>query len=163
LNTDFFDIKSEIPRDSLLVYTGPIDRFFEYKFGILGWRTLDFEIERVEVDDYQGTSVVNYPDLNVPFTRIHEFKHLHPERSYPKGKTIIMKEFSRQALPQDEPYYPINSIDDRRLILKYRSLIDSQPRVVFGGRLGTYQYLDMHMAIASAFSVFSSQVKPRFL
>lgn len=162
LNTDYFDIKDEIPENCLLIYTGALDRFFEFQYGNLGWRTLDFILERFSVDDFQGTSVVNYPDLNVPFTRIHEFKHLHPERTYGGNKTLIMREFSRQATPEDEPYYPINSVNDRARLLKYRQMAALKSNVIFGGRLGTYQYLDMHMAIASAFNVFSSEVEPRF-
>lgn len=162
LNTDFFEVKSEIPSDCLIVYTGSLDRFFDFQFGNLGWRTLDFELEVVNVDDFQGTSVVNYPDLNVPFTRVHEFRHLHPERDYRRNETLIMREFSRQAAPEDEPYYPINGIDDREKLLRYRRLAALESNVIFGGRLGSYQYLDMHMAIASAFSVFTSEVEPRF-
>ena len=97
---------------------------------------------------------MNYSDLDEKFTRIHEFKHLHPERNYDMAKTIIMREFSRVAEKEDEPYYPINSSKDREKLLQYRELMKKEKKVVFGGRLGSYQYLDMHMAIASAFKKF---------
>ena len=158
LDTDYFDIKESIPDSIPIVYTGPIDRYFNYAEGELGWRTLDFEIEVKPVKDYQGTSVMNYADMDVPFTRIHEFSHLHPERKRDRENTIIMREFSRFASVTDEPYYPINSPADRIKLLKYRELADLEPRVVFGGRLGSYQYLDMHMAIGSALSTFDNRV-----
>lgn len=140
-----------------------MDRFFDYKHGQLGWRTLDFEIENINVDDYQGTSVMNYADKDVKFTRIHEFQHLHPERQKKNNSTIIMKEYSRLSQKEDEPYYPVNSITDRSSLELYRKETNKLEHVIFGGRLGTYQYLDMHMAIASALSVFENQIKPRFI
>lgn len=159
LNIDFFDVKAEIRSSQLVIYTGPIDRYFEFKSGHLNWRTLDFQIETHSTEDYQGTSVMNYSDLNVPFTRIHEFRHFHPERDYPSDKTVIMKEFSRKAEIDDEPYYPVNTKEDRSILNSYRELVKNEKNVLFGGRLGTYQYLDMHMAVASAISLFENQVK----
>jgi UDP-galactopyranose mutase len=158
---DFFDIRAEIAPDALVIYTGPIDRFYDYRCGQLGWRTLDFEIDRLEVEDYQGASVVNYPDLDVRFTRIHEFKHLHPERRAASGQTLIMREYSRFATPQDEPYYPINTPSDKACYDAYAALADAEPNVIFGGRLGTYRYLDMHQAIGAALKSFANQVQPR--
>ncbi|NBO71964.1 MAG: UDP-galactopyranose mutase [Bacteroidetes bacterium] len=161
LNTDFFDFKEKVKKQNkIIIYTGPIDRYFEYKFGSLGWRTLDFEIEKLNLPDFQGTSVINYPDLDVPFTRIHEFKHLHPERSYSASQTIIMREYSRQAGRLDEPYYPINSAEDRKKLVNYRNLQNAETNTFFGGRLGTYLYLDMHMAIASAMNLVENEVLP---
>lgn len=159
LNTDFFDVKSELPEGIPIVYTGPIDQYFDYQFGPLGWRTLDFEVEVCGVPDYQGTSVMNYADLDTPFTRIHEFAHLHPERVRDRNNTLIMREFSRFAQQGDEPYYPINTATDRANLLKYRELAAAENNTVFGGRLGTYKYLDMHMAIGSALSVFDNRVR----
>jgi UDP-galactopyranose mutase len=160
--TDFFTNKDLYRAADLIVYTGPLDRFFDFKHGLLGWRTLDFEIETIPIDDFQGTSVMNYADENVPFTRIHEFQHLHPERSKKTASTVVMKEFSRTSAMDDEPYYPIKTESDRQSLEKYRGLMASTPQVIFGGRLGTYNYLDMHMAIASALQVFETQIKPRF-
>lgn len=160
LETDFFDIRGQLPTDTLVVYTGPLDEYFGFAQGHLTWRTLDFEVEVHDVPDFQGTSVMNYADENVPFTRIHEFQHLHPERKNSSGKTVIMREFSRFANRTDEPYYPINTAEDRRRLQFYREAGEKEENVVFGGRLGTYQYLDMHMAIASALTTFDNQVKP---
>jgi UDP-galactopyranose mutase len=158
LDTDFFEVRDQIPSQTPLIYTGEIDRFFDYKFGQLNWRTLDFEIERIAVDDYQGTSVINYSDLDVDYTRIHEFKHFHPEWKYTSEETIISREFSRMALPGDEPYYPVNTAEDRQKMSKYREAGEAESNVHFGGRLGSYQYLDMHMAIASALTDFENSV-----
>ncbi|QIV88310.1 UDP-galactopyranose mutase [Glutamicibacter mishrai] len=165
LNTDFFDTSQPLNKEALvgkmpIVYTGPIDRYFDYSEGNLSWRTLDFEEEVLNVGDYQGTPVMNYPDADVEFTRIHEFKHFHPERkdSYPTDKTVIMREFSRFAERDDEPYYPVNTPEDRTGLLAYRELAKKEENVFFGGRLGTYQYLDMHMAIGSALSMWDNQI-----
>ncbi|WP_175934328.1 UDP-galactopyranose mutase [Corynebacterium sp. Marseille-P4321] len=168
LNIDWFDIadsvRSENP-DAPVVYTGPLDRYFDYAEGRLGWRTLDFEQEVLEVGDFQGTPVMNYNDADVPYTRIHEFRHFHPERSYPSDKTVIVKEYSRFASDDDEVYYPINTPEDREKLEAYRRLAateSEQNNVLFGGRLGTYQYLDMHMAIAAALTLFDNQIRPFF-
>ena len=147
---DFFDIKNQVNSSQQVIYTGPIDRYFEYSQGVLGWRTLDFKTEKLDISDFQGTSVVNYADKDIPFTRIHEFKHFHPERTYKENKTIITYEYSRFADKFDDPYYPINTESDRRMLQNYRELADAETNVHFGGRLGRYQYLDMHMAISSA-------------
>jgi len=167
LNTDWFtdsddfrqdDYKGKVP----VVYTGPVDEYFDNCEGRLSWRTVDLEQETVDVDDYQGTGVVNANDQDVPWTRVLEFKHLHPERTYLPGKSIIVHEYSRFAEDDDEPYYPINTSEDRAKLLKYRDLAKKEPKVLFGGRLGTYKYLDMHMAIGSALSMFDNVLKPHF-
>ena len=167
LSTDWFDVREQLRADSPdapVVYTGPVDRYFEYSAGRLGWRTLDFETEVLDTGDFQGTPVMNYNDADVPFTRIHEFRHFHPERdSYPDDKTVIMREFSRFAENDDEPYYPINTPEDRAMLTTYRDLARTETAsagVLFGGRLGTYQYLDMHMAIASALTMFDNTLAP---
>jgi UDP-galactopyranose mutase len=158
---DYFDVRPELTRTPPMVFTGPLDRYFDHRAGPLSWRTLDFEIETLEVPDFQGTSVMNYADLDVPFTRIHELRHLHPERAgVAEDRTIVMREYSRAALTTDEPYYPIRTDEDRRRLNAYRELARSEPRVVFGGRLGTYAYLDMHMAMASALQTYRNQVVP---
>jgi UDP-galactopyranose mutase len=162
LNVDFFDHKSDIVGQVPVVYTGPVDRYFDFAEGRLGWRTLDFEREVLPIGDFQGTSVMNYADEDVAHTRIHEFRHFHPERDYPSDKTIIMREFSRFAEADDEPYYPINTADDRSMLQAYRDLAAREPGVLFGGRLGTYKYLDMHMAIGSALSRFDNVLRPHF-
>jgi UDP-galactopyranose mutase len=166
LNTDFFD-DGEYGRSSVLgqvpvIYTGPVDRYFDYTEGDLSWRTIDLEEEVLPIEDFQGCSVMNYPDADAAFTRIHEFRHFHPERDYTKDATVIMREFSRFAEKGDEPYYPINTSADRERLLKYRDLAAAEKDVLFGGRLGTYKYLDMHMAIGSALTMFDNQIRPHF-
>ena len=162
LSTDYFEYKLQNQISVPVVYTGPIDRYFNYEFGELGWRTLDFESEVLDVGDFQGTSVMNYADVSVPFTRIHEYRHLHPERSYQNEMTYISREYSRFADVNDEPYYPINTENDRETLSKYRELIKGEVNVWFGGRLGSYKYLDMHMAIASALTTFENEIEPFF-
>jgi UDP-galactopyranose mutase len=165
VDTDFFDVADEYKGRVPIVYTGPVDEYFGNSEGRLSWRTVDLEREVVDVDDFQGTSVVNYNDADVPFTRILEFKHFHPERTYLPGKSVIVHEYSRFAEPDDEPYYPINTAEDRATLRKYRDLAKQEAqlkRVLFGGRLGTYQYLDMHMAIGSALSMFDNKLRPYF-
>lgn len=158
LSTDFLKVRHLLPANIPIVYTGPVDAYFAYSLGHLKWRTLDLELETHETPDFQGTAVMNYADSEPAYTRIHEFQHLHPERLNSSGKTIIMREFSRFASKSDEPYYPVNTNSDRRMLAQYRELAKKEKNVLFGGRLGTYQYLDMHMAIASALVMFENQV-----
>jgi UDP-galactopyranose mutase len=166
LDTDYFDVRGEIPAGTPTVYTGPLDRYFDNSEGALSWRTLDFEQEVLTgTGDFQGTPVMNYNDQDVPFTRIHEFRHFHPERDYPKDKTVIVREFSRFAEPGDEPYYPVGTPEDRAKLTRYRELARKETanaNVLFGGRLGTYKYLDMHMAIGSALTMFDNRLAPYF-
>ena len=167
LNTDFFEPGHEYSRENVLgqipvVYTGPVDRYFDYAEGDLSWRTIDLEEEVLPIEDFQGCSVMNYPDADVPFTRIHEFRHFHPERDYTKDATVIMREYSRFANKGDEPYYPVNTSVDREKLLAYRDLAKGENNVLFGGRLGTYKYLDMHMAIGAALSMFDNKIRPHF-
>lgn len=157
LNTDFFDIKDKIPKSSYVIYTGPIDKFFSYKYGKLGWRTIDFKREVVEMDDFQGTPVMNYADETIPYTRIHEFKHLHPERTYTFGKTIIDREYSRFSKENDEPYYPINTREDKERLEQYQT--EKIENIFFGGRLGTYKYYDMDDVMESALNFFENVIK----
>jgi UDP-galactopyranose mutase len=163
LGIDFTEIRQILDPATPVVYTGPIDEFFDYRHGVLGWRTLDLETETVDTPDFQGTSVMNFADVEVPYTRIHEFQHLHPERKPKVAKTVIMREYSRAAGKGDEPYYPVNTGGDREMLKKYRQDMKSYPNVYFGGRLGSYQYLDMHMAIASALTSFENEITPRLL
>jgi UDP-galactopyranose mutase len=163
LNTEFSALRSGLVGNIPVVYTGALDAYFGYAAGDLGWRTLDFETEVVAAGDYQGTPVMNYADEDVAFTRIHEFRHFHPERDwYPEDKTVIMREFSRFAGRGDEPFYPVNALADRSRLQTYREMTDSEPGVLFGGRLGTYKYLDMHMAIGSALSMYENRLRPFF-
>ncbi|MDO5368134.1 UDP-galactopyranose mutase, partial [Kocuria sp.] len=167
LDTDFFDDSQEFSKSNVVgqvpvIYTGPVDRYFDYTEGDLSWRTIDLEEEVLDIEDFQGTSVMNYPDPDVPYTRIHEFRHFHPERDYTKDATVIMREFSRFADKGDEPYYPVNTAADREKLLAYRDLAKGEQSVLFGGRLGTYKYLDMHMAIGAALSMVDNKIAPHF-
>ncbi len=157
---DWFDVRDSAPAGVPVVYTGPLDRYFGDRAGRLGWRTLDLTTEVLEVDDHQGTSVLNYADEDVPHTRVHEFQHYHPEREHVAGRTVVMTEVSRWAQPGDEPYYPVDTPEDRRRLQTYRELAKAERGVHFGGRLGSYQYLDMHMAIASALTAYDNEIAP---
>ncbi|MGH3771519.1 MAG: UDP-galactopyranose mutase [Pseudonocardiaceae bacterium] len=167
LNTDYFEVRDDIPECTPVIYTGPLDRYFDYSEGWLGWRTLDFEREVVrDCGDFQGTPVMNYADADVAFTRILEFRHFHPERNhYSTNQTVIVRESSRFAGKEDEPYYPINTSEDRATLGRYRELAKAETarrNILFGGRLGTYKYLDMHMAIGSALTMFDNKIAPYF-
>lgn len=157
---DWLKVRRQAPSVPV-VYTGPVDEYFGYKLGRLGWRTQDFQLE-THPGDYQGCSVMSYADEDVPWTRITEFKHFHPERSY-GAKTVIAREFSRAAGENDEPYYPINTRADKELYQAYRELAAGESNVVFVGRLATYKYLDMHQAIAAALKAFEVAIKPKLL
>jgi len=134
-------------RAGTVVYTGPIDEYFGFAHGRLQWRSVRLETELLSEEDFQGTSVMNYADSGVPFTRIHELKHLHLEKKHTAGKTVIMREFS--LIDNNHPYYPVNGEDDRVLLAKYTELAARESGVVFGGRLAEYKYYDMHQAIGS--------------
>ncbi len=145
LETDFFTVADELKGTVPIVYTGPVDEYFGNSEGRLSWRTVDLEASVQDVDDFQGTGVVNYNDQEVPFTRIIEFKHFHPERvkTYLPGKTVIVHEYSRFAEEGDEPYYPINTAEDREKLLRYRELAKAEP----GGT--AYLYLMTRLLQAS--------------
>ena len=169
LDTDYFDVRDETCRSDVpTVFTGPLDSYFDYCEGELGWRTLDFEHEVVAtIGDFQGTPVMNYADARRPV-------HAHPRvpalppgaQDYPTDKTVIVREYSRFAESGDEPYYPINTPEDRAKLERYRELARKEAtetrKVLFGGRLGTYKYLDMHMAIGSALTMFDNRIAPWF-
>lgn len=139
----------EQSNDRPIYYSGPIDALFNYRFGPLPWRTLRFELERVDQPDVQGTTVVNYVDADVPFTRQHEYKHFHPE--WPSSdKTIICREYSASWKLGDDPYYPINNPESTALLKRYQDEAAKIPNLVVGGRLGGYRYYDMDWAMAAA-------------
>ena len=159
LNTDFFAIREQLPPDCTIIFTGPVDRYFGYRFGRLGWRTLDFEKEVCPIGDFQGTTVMNYAEETIPFTRIHEFRHYHEERCYPQDRTMIYREYSRTCGEADDPYYPVNTVRDREMLARYQELVRGEKRVIFGGRLGSYQYLDMDKSIAAALTTYREQIR----
>lgn len=158
LNTDFYDIKAQLPTDCKIIYTGMLDKLFDYKFGALDWRSLDFEWQTHNVADFQGTSVMNYGDTKIPYTRIHEFKHLHPERQeiFNKNQTVISLEYPKTFKKGDIPYYPINDERNSKLYNLYKQEIEKNPTFIIGGRLGAYKYWDMDKAIENSLETFDS-------
>jgi UDP-galactopyranose mutase len=163
LGVDFFSLKPMLRPGLPIVYTGPIDRYFDYAEGRLGWRTIDLEQETLPTGDFQGAAVMNYADEEAPFTRILEFRHFHPERDYPADRTVIAREYSRFAERGDEPYYPIDTAADRATYLRYRARAAAETGVHFGGRLGSYRYWDMHQAIGAALKAFDAVIAPRLV
>jgi UDP-galactopyranose mutase len=167
LDTDFFDDSQEINRDNVrgnvpVVYTGPVDRYFDYSEGELGWRTIDLEEEVLPdrgLPGHLGDELPRRRRAVHPHPRVPA---LPPRARLHQGRDVIMREYSRFAGRDDEPYYPINTDADRDGLLKYRDQAKAEPNVLFGGRLGTYKYLDMHMAIGSALSMFDNKIKPHF-
>ena len=148
LNTDYLADKAHW--DGLakkVVYTGPIDRHFDYCYGPLEYRMVRFETEVLEMPNYQGNAVVNYTDRETPWTRIIEHKHFVFGN---QEKTVISREYSAEWKPGEEPYYPINDGKNGELYRKYRTLADKETKTLFGGRLGEYKYYDMDVVIASA-------------
>lgn len=168
LNTDFFDASQPFNREALnaagvpVVYTGPVDRYFDYALGDLKWRTVDFHEVRYDEDDHFGCPVMNFSDADVPYTRAIEFKNFNPERrdSQNHARTVVWEEYSRFAERGDEPYYPINTEKDRELYARYVELERTVPNTVFGGRLGTYKYYDMHQVIDTALTAYQEQIHP---
>src|SRR5699024_10300577 len=150
-NTDFFDKKDEYLKDyDKIVFTGMIDQFFDYKLGELEYRSLRFETEELDVDNYQGNAVVNYTDKETPYTRIIEHKHFEFGKG-DKGKTVITKEYPVTWHRGHEPYYPINDAKNNALYKKYVELAQKEANnVIFGGRLGQYRYYNMDQVIGAA-------------
>lgn len=151
-NTDYLAQREAFPAELPVFYSGPLDAYFNYRYGALPWRGLRFEWETKPVRDWQGCTVMNYADASVPYTRIHEFKHFHPEREavYESEKTIICREFPADWKLGDIPYYPVNTAASAELLAKYQADAAACPNVIFGGRLGEYRYYDMDKVIARA-------------
>lgn len=139
--TQFSDLAEHI------IYTGPIDEYFGYCYGKLEYRSLRFETERLDVDNYQGNAVINYTERDIPFTRIIEHKHFDPVDT---AHTVITHEYPAEWQEGDEPYYPVNDEKNMALFYKYRDLGRKEIKILFGGRLAEYKYYDMHQVIASA-------------
>ena len=149
LNTDYFEFIEERPNIAKkTIYTGPIDRYFDYSFGRLDYRSLRFENETLKESNFQGNAVVNYTTHEEKFTRIIEHKHFALDSESPN--TIITKEYPSNYDGSNEPYYPINDKQNSELYKKYKTISKSEKHVVFGGRLAEYRYYDMHQVIASA-------------
>ena len=159
LNTDYFDNKAELnDLATKIIYSGEIDRFYDYRFGHLQYRTVSFETESLDCPNYQGNAVVNYTDATTPFTRIIEHKHFESfgNEVYSKPKTIISREYSKEWRPGDEPYYPVNDDRNSQLYNKYKALADKEKDVIFCGRLAEYRYYDMHQVIAQTLKTVKS-------
>lgn len=151
-NVDFFEHRAELEKlADRIVFTGKIDEFFGYRFGKLEYRTVRFETEELDVQNYQGNAVVNYTSHDEPFTRIIEHKHFEPENpAYTKNKTVISKEYSTEWEDGLEPFYPVNDEKNAEVYKKYKSLAVAESNVIFGGRLAEYKYYDMDDVIAKA-------------
>ncbi len=148
LGCDYLTHKAELrPLAKEVIYTGPIDRYFDYCYGPLQFRSLRFKTEVLDTDNFQGNAVVNYTDREIPYTRIIEHKHFVFGR---QEKTVITREYPADWRPGDEPYYTVNDEKNNALYQKYKSLADQEPGVTFGGRLGEYRYYDMDKVIASS-------------
>lgn len=157
LNTDYLKEKSELDKlADKIVYTGPIDAYFEYKLGYLEYRSVRFENELLDIPNFQGNAAVNYTDKETPWTRIIEHKWFEFGKDVNGNdlpKTIISREYSSEWKPGDEPYYPVNDEKNSDLYEEYRKLSVSEPKVIFGGRLGEYKYYDMDKTIESVLKV----------
>lgn len=148
LNTDFFEQREELEKISdKIVFTGMIDEFYNYKYGVLEYRSLRFENEVLDTENYQGNAVVNYTDRETPYTRIIEHKHFEYGT---QDKTVITKEYPADWKKGDEPYYPIVDEKNTELYSKYKELADQEEKILFGGRLADYKYYDMHHVIGVA-------------
>lgn len=159
LGVDYLEHKAEL--DALaekVVYTGPIDAYFGYKFGALEYRKVRFEVEELDKPSYQGNAVVNYTDRDTPYTRIIEHKWFE-QGSGDAGKTVISREYSAEWKPGDEPYYPVNDEKNGALYQKYKDLAEQEPNVLFGGRLGEYKYYDMDQVIRAALKQWSAPAR----
>lgn len=156
LNTDYFDFIKENPDIAdKIIYTGPIDEFFNFKLGRLEYRTVKFETKILDIPNYQGNAVVNYTDSKTPYTRIIEHKHFEFGQ---QEKTVISKEFSVEWQPGMEPYYPINNEVNAKLYDKYLELSKNYPNIIFGGRLGSYKYYDMDKVIKAALELSKKEL-----
>lgn len=159
LNQDFFSNKETYLKNyPRIVFTGMIDQFFDYQLGTLEYRSLRFETEILDMENYQGNAVVNYTDAETPFTRIIEHKHFEFGKQL---KTIITREYPSNWVKGDEPYYPMNDAKNNDLYKKYLELANAQQNVVFGGRLGMYKYYDMHQVIAAALKTVQDEFAER--
>ena len=156
LNTDFFDNREEFERIAdKIVFTGMIDQFYDYKFGTLEYRSLKFEHEILDEENYQGNAVVNYTEYDIPYTRIIEHKHFEYGN---QPKTVITREYPATWNKGDEPYYPINNDENNELYSKYKELADKEENVIFGGRLAEYKYYDMHNVIEKALEAVNKEL-----
>lgn len=157
LNFDFFANREELSvMAEKIVVTGAIDEFYNYQFGKLEYRTINFETEVLDMPNYQGNAVVNYTEKEVPYTRVIEHKHFEMFGADIEAcpKTVISKEYSSEWTEDSEPYYPVNDEKNNSLYLKYKELADKETNVIFGSRLTEYKYYDMHHIVEKALNYF---------
>lgn len=148
LNADYYEFRKEnADIAEKTVYTGMLDKYFDYKYGVLEYRSVRFETETLDMDNYQGNAVVNYTEREVPYTRIIEHKHFEYGT---QPKTVISREYPSEWKLGEEPYYPVNNEKNEEVAGKYRELAEKEKNVIFGGRLGEYRYYDMDKVIAAA-------------
>ena len=163
LNTNYLDDKKKWNEMAdKVVYTGPIDAYFDYSLGYLQYRSVRFENELLDIPNFQGNAAVNYTDRETPWTRIIEHKWFtfgKDEDGNDLPKTVISREYSSEWKPGDEPYYPVNDEENGKLYSKYRELADKEEKIIFGGRLGEYKYYDMDAVVASALSMVKKVLK----
>ena len=162
VNYDFFAHREELKSlAEKIIYTGPIDQFYDYQFGKLEYRTVCFETEVIDTPNYQGNAVINYTDRETPYTRIIEHKHFEAfgQAVYENPKTVISREFSMEWKPGMEPYYPVNDDRNAALYQQYKSLADKEKNVFFGGRLAEYKYYDMAPTIEQALCLSDKLLK----
>jgi len=152
--TDYFEHKAELNgKCRKIIFTGTLDSYFEHCYGQLEYRSLMFETEILNTENYQGNAVVNYTDTDVAYTRIIEHKHFEGTES---PKTVITKEYPSNQKPGMEPYYPVNDPKNSALYQKYEELAQKENNVIFGGRLGMYRYFDMHQIVRKAYDLANS-------
>jgi UDP-galactopyranose mutase len=159
LGVDFLEIRRLVPETCSVIYTGPIDTLFDYRYGKLGWRSLDLNFETHNLDDFQGVASVNYPDEDVPITRIHDFRHLHPERQAEHRGTVICREFPKAWQEGSERYYPEPTPEGLHLFGRYAA--ELPPNYSVGGRIGSYRYLNMDQAIRQALDLYATRLQRR--
>ena len=155
LNVDFFDKKGELlQKADKIVFTGMIDQYFDYQYGVLEYRSLRFEHEILDEENHQGNAVVNYNEREVPYTRIIEHKHFEFGK---QPKTVITREYPAEWKQGDEPYYPVNNDKNAEIFKKYQELAQKEENVIFGGRLADYKYYDMHNVMERALEVVKEE------
>ncbi len=156
LNTDFIKNRAELSKKAkIIIYTGAIDEYFDFSLGHLEYRTVRFDTKTLDMPDFQGNAVVNYTDAETPYTRIIEHKHFEFGK---QPKTVVSYEYSKEWQPGDEPYYPVNDHKNSELYIKYKALAEKEENVIFGGRLGYYRYLDMHVVIDEALKLAQTEL-----
>ena len=162
LNTDYLEHKEELDAIAKkVIYTGPIDAYFDFKLGYLEYRSIRFENELLDIPNFQGNAAVNYTDLETPWTRIIEHKWFEfgkDEEGKDLPKTVISREYSSEWKLGDEPYYPVNDEKNGKLYEEYKKLAEKEENIIFGGRLGEYKYYDMDAVIAAALDMCEKEL-----